>query len=78
MNKFKKIISRALKISPAKITDKTSPLNVASWDSFRGLILVTEIEKAYKTKFSMEEILSIRDIGRIKKILLTHNIDIDE
>jgi len=78
MNKFKKIVSAVLKVNPAKINDKTSPMNVARWDSFRGLLLITELEKYYHIKFSMEEVLSIKDIGSIIKILRAHNIEPDE
>ena len=75
MGKFVKVVSKVLKIKPNKINDKTSPMNVKSWDSFRGLLLITEIEKAFRIKFSMDEILSIKDIGGIKSILKIHNIN---
>ncbi len=78
MSKFKKTVSRILKIAPNKISDSTSPLNVRSWDSFRGLLLITELEKAYGIKLSMEEVLTIKDIGSLKKILMKRKIDPDE
>jgi len=78
MSKFKKTVSKVLKIKPDKVNDKTAPMNVKSWDSFRGLLLITEIEKAYRMKFSTEEILSIKDIGSIKCILRKYKMDPDE
>lgn len=75
MNKLTKVVSGVLKVKPAKISDRTSPADVKAWDSFRGLLLITEIEKAFQIKFSMDEILSIKDIGSIKKILRDHNIN---
>ena len=77
-NKFNKLIGKILKISPGRVTDKTSPVNVKSWDSFQGLLLITEIEKAYRIKFSMDEVLSIKDIGSIRKIIKSRNINLDE
>ena len=77
MNKFTKLVSKVLKVNPRKITDKTSPMDVKNWDSFRGLILITEIEKMFRVKFSMSEMLSIKDIGGIKKILKKHKINPD-
>lgn len=78
MNKFVKTVSSVFKIKPAKVTDSASPMNIKGWDSFRGLLLITEIEKKFGVKFSMDEILTIRDIGSIKKILRKHGIDPDE
>ena len=78
MNKFAKVVSDVLRVKPHKISDKTSPADVKNWDSFRGLLLVTEIEGAFQVKFSMEEILSIKNIGDFKKILKKYNINPDE
>lgn len=78
MSKFNKTVSAVLKINPKKINDRTSPLNVRGWDSFKGLLLITELEKAYGIKFSMEEVLSIKDIGSIRSILSKRKIDPDE
>lgn len=75
MKKLNKVVSKVFKIKPNRITDDTSPMNVKKWDSFGGLLLVTEIEKAFGVKFSMKEILSIKDIGSIKKILKSHGVD---
>ena len=75
MNKFTKVVSDALKVKPAKISDRTRPADVKTWDSFRGILLITEIEKVFQVKFSMDEILLIKDIGSIKKILRDHNIN---
>ena len=77
MNKFNKAVSAVLKINPKKVNDKTSPLNVRAWDSFTGLLLITELEKTYGIKFTMEEVLSIKDVGSIRRILLKRGIDPD-
>ncbi|MCQ9207747.1 MAG: acyl carrier protein [Omnitrophica bacterium] len=78
MSKFARVISKVLRIKAKSIRDETSPMNVKSWDSFRGLLLITEIEKAYKMKFTMDEILSIKDIGSLKKIFKKRGVNPDE
>ncbi len=75
MSKFIKAVSSVLKANPRSINDETSPANAKNWDSFRGLLLIMEIEKEFGAKFSMEEILYIKNIGDIKKILKGRNID---
>lgn len=77
-SKLNKLIGKILKINPARVSDKTSPMNVRRWDSFTGLLLITEIEKAYGIKLSMDEVLSIKDIGSIRKIIKSRGIDPDE
>lgn len=77
MKKLSKVVSKVFKIKSNRITDNTSPITVRKWDSFGGLLLVTEIEKAFGVKFSMKEILSIKDIGSIKKILKSHDVNPD-
>lgn len=77
MSRFNEVAAKILKVKPGKITDAASPATIASWDSFRGLLLITELEKQYRFKFSMDEVLSIRTIGDIKKIMQKHKIDPD-
>jgi len=78
MSELTKVISKVLKVNPRNIKDATSPMNVKSWDSFRGLLLITEIEKVFHIKFSMEEMLSIKDVGSIKTVLKKHGIKLDD
>jgi len=72
------ILSKVLGIDEASITDNTSPANVESWDSFNGLMLVSELEKEFNVKFTMEEVISVKCVGDIKKSLKRHGISIDE
>jgi acyl carrier protein len=78
MSRFTKVVSRVLRIAEKKVRDDTSPLSVSSWDSFRGLLLITEIEKEYRFKLSMDEVLSIRDVGDIKNVIRKRGLDPDK
>ena len=53
--KCKKILSKIMKVSSSKITDKTSADNVDSWDSLSHVQLVSALEKNFKIKVSPEE-----------------------
>jgi hypothetical protein len=44
-NSLNEILSKVLEIDPNKITDDMSPETVEAWDSFNGLMIVTEFEK---------------------------------
>lgn len=78
MEKLKKVLSKVLGINPSKINEQTSPENVKKWDSLHGLILVVELENYYKLKFTMDDILSVRNVGDIVKTLKKYGVKFDE
>lgn len=69
MKKLNAILSKVLGIEENEINNETSPDSVDSWDSFNGLILVSELENNFNVKFTMEEITSVKCVGDIKKAL---------
>lgn len=74
--KLHKLLADILKIESEAINDQTSPDNTATWDSFNGLMIAAELEKVFNVSFDMEEIVSTKDVGDVKKNLRNHNIDI--
>ena len=78
MKKLNTILSRVLGIKENEINDKTSPSNVDAWDSFNGLMMVSELEKEFKVKFTMDEIVSVKCVKDIKNSLKKHGVEIDE
>ena len=78
MKTLKKILSKVLGISEDIITDETSPNNVEDWDSFNGLMLVSELETTFKVKFTMDEVMSVKCVKDIKEVLIKHGIKLNE
>lgn len=76
MDRLKNLLSKVLGIDPKSITDETSPANVESWDSFNGLVLVSELEKQFKVKFTIDEVTSVKNVGDIKKALKKHGVEL--
>jgi len=76
MKKLTVVLARVLEIPEAEITDDTGPDNVASWDSFNGLLLVSELEEAFDVEFTMEEVTSVKSVRDIKDILNKYGIAI--
>ena len=70
------LLADILKIKAESINEQTSPDNTETWDSFNGLMIAAELEKVFKVTFSMEEIISTKDVGDIKTNLRNHTIDI--
>ncbi|MEK7164828.1 MAG: acyl carrier protein [Patescibacteria group bacterium] len=63
------LLAEVLAIAPTDITDETSPENTPSWDSFNGLMVAAELEKAGGVQFTMADVVSVKKVGDIKKIL---------
>lgn len=74
MEKLKQILAKVLEIDVATITDETSPGNTPSWDSFNGLLLVTELEKGFGVKFTIDEVVAVKSVGDIKRALEKHGV----
>lgn len=78
MQKLRGILSSVLEINAEDVTDETSPDNTENWDSFSGMMLVTELEKKYAIKLTMDEVREITCVLDIKSVLQKHGVLINE
>ena len=76
--KLYNIISKVFSIPISEINDESSPETVESWDSFNGLILVDELESNFNIKFSVSEIIDVKNVKDIKRHLNNHGVDLNE
>jgi len=72
MERLKELVARVLAIEEEELNDNSSPDNISSWDSFNGLMLVSELEKNFDVKFTMDEVISITKFNDIKECLKKH------
>ena len=73
--KLKVLISKVLDISKEAVTDETSPESTPSWDSFNGLVMVSELEDDFNVHFSMEEVLAVKCVKDIREALMRHGVE---
>lgn len=78
MKTYKTILAKVLGINEGSISDSTSPLTVKTWDSFNGLMIVSELESAYNVSFTIDEVVSVKCVLDIKNCLKKHGVQIDE
>ena len=45
------------------IKDKTNSDDIEEWDSLNHLNLVSAFEKEFKIKFTLEELMTLKDVG---------------
>ena len=74
MNQLYQILSKILGIEVSAIQDRLTPNDVPGWDSFNALLLVSELETAFKVKFTYAEITGVHCIGDIKTMLASHGV----
>ena len=72
------IISKVMSVPVSQINDQSSPETIERWDSFNGLVLVDELEAEFKIKFTLDEVLDVRNVGDIKKHLRNHGVVLNE
>jgi len=72
------IISKVFSVQISEINDESGPETIESWDSFNGLILVDELESNFNIKFSVSEIIDVKNVKDIKRHLNNHGVDLDE
>ncbi len=72
------IISKVFSVQISEINDESNPETIESWDSFNGLILVDELESNFNIKFSVSEIIDVKNVKDIKRHLNNHGVDLDE
>ena len=77
-NELYRIIANAFSISESDINDKSGPENIEAWDSFNGLVLVDELENHFNVKFTISEIIDVKNVADIKRHLKNYNVDLDE
>ena len=74
MEELRKILAQVLGVDGKEISEKSSPDNIESWDSFNSLVMIAELERNFDLKFTTDEILAVKNAGDIVKILKNHNI----
>ena len=52
------------------IKDKTNPDDVEDWDSLNQINLVSSIEKEFEIKFSIGELVVLKDVGAMVDLMI--------
>ena len=78
MDKLKEIFASVLGVETATITGETSPENTPSWDSLNAIVLITEIEKAFKVRFELQEAMAVKNFADAAKLVKSKTSDFHE
>jgi acyl carrier protein len=67
--KLNEIIISTLHIPLDRVTDELAMSDVETWDSLQHMNLIASIEQAYGVELTFEEIVAMRSVGEIKRVL---------
>ncbi|HEY7231171.1 MAG TPA: acyl carrier protein [Pseudolabrys sp.] len=73
--RVEKIFAEVLQVPPDSINEATSPDNTPKWDSTSAIDLTLAIEDAFGVSFTTKEIVAMRSVGLVKKILAAKGIN---
>jgi acyl carrier protein len=71
------LISKVLKMPLSEINDTSSPQTVSTWTSFNGYVMLYELENTFNVKFSIDEVMDVKNVADIKRHLKNHGVDLE-
>ena len=72
--RVEKIFADILGIPVDLIKETSSPENLPKWDSATAIDLVLAIEDEFRVRLSTKEIMTMRSIALVKKVLATKGV----
>ena len=70
VSKLREIVASALDIEPEELDDSASQKNISEWDSFALMAMVTGLEEEFKIDLTLEEIMEMQSLQKIKQVLV--------
>ena len=70
--KLYELVARVMNVSADSINDDSGPESIESWTSFKGYVLLYELENEFKVKFTIDEAMDVKKIADIKRHLANH------
>lgn len=77
-SKLYSIIAKVMKIPIDSITDQSTPQSIPNWTSFVGYVLLNELETQFNVKFTIDEVIDVKNISDIKRHLKNHGVNPNE
>lgn len=68
------LVARVLNVPANSINDESGPTSIESWSSFKGYVLLYELESEFKVKFTIDEAMDVKKVADIKRHFTNHGI----
>ncbi len=70
------LFSEVLNVPAGQLEESSSPESVKQWDSVAAMHLVASLEEEFDIELATVEIMEMRSIGGVRKILREKGIDV--
>lgn len=67
--KVESVLTDLLQLPAGKINDGLAMTDVELWDSLKHMELIASLEESFKLQLTFDEIVSMRTVGEIKRVL---------
>jgi acyl carrier protein len=68
-NKVKNLIAKIFNMDESQLINESSPNTIENWDSLKQMEIIVSIEEEFNIEFDDDEVLEIKDIDSILKIV---------
>lgn len=68
------LIAKVMNVPLSSISDESGPESIESGFSFKGYVLLYELESEFKVKFTIDEAMDVKKVSDIKRHLKNHGI----
>ena len=72
------LVARVMSVPVDSINDDSGPESIESWTSFKGYVLLYDLESEFKVKFTIDEAMDVKKISDIKRHLANHGIMLND
>ncbi|MBN1450080.1 MAG: acyl carrier protein [Anaerolineales bacterium] len=74
--KLNEIIASTLQLPLDAVTDQLTMSEVETWDSLQHMDLIASLEQAFALEFTFEEIVSMKSVAEIKRVLRNKGVSV--
>ncbi len=71
------IVRKITGLHDAVLSEGSDAQNTPGWDSLHQIELIFAIEGAYRVRFTVAEIMSLKNIGDIRRMLIAKGADVE-
>lgn len=76
LNKLESVLSDSFNQGPGTYDDNTSLMSFSEWDSMSHMLFITQIESTFSIQLTGEEIIAIKTVGDIKRVLIIKGVSL--
>lgn len=71
------LVAKVMNAQSSIISDESGPESIG-WTSFKGYVLLYELESEFKVKFTIDEAMDVKKIADIKRHLHNHGVVLND